>query len=66
MLQIEQIQTEIEALLEKDFIRLRNWFAQKDWERWDRQIEADVAAGKLDFLLQEALAAKVQGELRDI
>ena len=66
MLQIEQIQTEIEALLEKDFIRLRNWFAEKDWERWDRQIEADVAAGKLDFLLQEALAAKVQGELRDI
>lgn len=63
MLQLEQIQTEIEALPESDFVRLRNWFAQKDWERWDRQIEADVAAGKLDFLRWEALEAKTQGEL---
>lgn len=66
MLQLEQIQTEIEALPESDFVRLRNWIAQKDWERWDRQIEADVAAGKLDFLRREALAAKTQSELRDL
>ena len=66
MLQLEQIQTGIESLAETDFVRLRNWFAQKDWERWDRQLAADVAAGKLDFLRQEALAAKAQGKLRDL
>ncbi len=66
MLQLEQIQSEIEALPETDFARLRNWFSQKDWERWDRQLAADVAAGKLDFLRQEMLAAKSQGKLRDL
>jgi hypothetical protein len=66
MLQLEQIQSEIEALPETDFARLRKWFAQKDWEHWDRQLAADVAAGKLDFLRQEMLAAKSQGKLRDL
>jgi len=64
--QLEQIQTEIESLAEIDFVRLRNWFAQKDWERWDRQLAADVTTGKLDFLRQEALSAKVQGKLKDL
>jgi hypothetical protein len=65
-MKVEQLQTEIEALPEKDFLRLRRWFAEKDWERWDRQLESDVAAGKLDFLLDEVSAAKVQGKLREL
>lgn len=59
-MQVEQLQQAIEVLSEKDFIQLRQWFAEKDWERWDRQLESDVAAGKLDFLLNEALLAKHQ------
>jgi hypothetical protein len=66
MAQVEHIQAEIEALSEEDFSRLRKWFAEKDWQRWDEQLEADVAAGKLDFLLEEAKAAKAQGKLRGL
>ena len=66
MTEVEQLQMDIEALSEEDFVRLRRWFAEKDWERWGRELESDVAAGKLDFLLEEALAAKVQGTLREI
>jgi hypothetical protein len=66
MMQVEQLQMEIEALPRKEFMRLRRWFAEKDWEQWDKQLETDVAAGKLDFLLEEALAAKAQGQLRDL
>jgi hypothetical protein len=33
-----------------------------DWEEWDRPIEKDSASGKLDFLVNEALAAKAQDE----
>jgi hypothetical protein len=66
MAQVEHIQAEIEALSEEDFARLRNWFAEKDWQRWDEQLEADVAAGKLDVLLEEAKAAKAQGKLQDL
>ena len=61
MMNVEQLQTEIETLPEKDFMRLRRWFAEKDWAHWDKQIESDVTAGKLDFLLGEASAAEAQG-----
>jgi hypothetical protein len=60
MINLEQLQLEIETLPEKDSLRLRRWFADKDWARWDSQLEADVTAGKLDFLLEEALAAEAQ------
>ncbi|MBS3966323.1 MAG: hypothetical protein KGZ60_03575 [Truepera sp.] len=66
MAQVEHIQAEIEALSERDFARLRKWLVEKDWQRWDEQLEADVAAGKLDFLLEEAGAAKAQGKLQDM
>jgi hypothetical protein len=63
---VEQLQVEIEALPESDFARLRQWFIDRDWERWDRQLESDVAAGKLDFLLDEAASAKTQSLLREL
>ena len=66
MMNLEQLQSEIEMLPEKDFMRLRRWFAEKDWARWDKQIESDVTAGKLNFLLDEASMAKAQGKLREL
>lgn len=59
-MQVERLKSEIEALPEDEYIRLWQWFAEKDWERWDRQIESDVASGKLDFLIEEVLVAKEQ------
>ncbi len=55
---VEQLQSEIKTLSESDFARLRNWLIDLDWERWDRQLESDLAAGKLDFLIDEAVAAE--------
>ena len=66
MTQIESIQAEIESLSREDFVRLRDWIAERDWQIWDRQIERDSAAGKLDFLREEVQAAKQQGELREL
>ena len=66
MTQIEQIQAQIDALPQQDFIKLREWFSEKDWLLWDQQIEADSANGKLDFLLEEAQAAKAQDTLQDL
>ena len=66
MTQVEQIQAEIEALSHEDFVRLREWFAKKDWLLWDQQLEVDIADGKLDFLLEEAMTAKSQGTLQDL
>jgi len=66
MAQVETIQAEIESLSSEDFARLHRWFVERDWQRWDEQIESDAAAGKLDFLREEAEAAKKNGKLRDL
>lgn len=63
MAQVDHIKSEIEALSQEDFAQLREWIAEKDWQRWDEQIEKDAASGKLDFLREEAMAAKSKGEL---
>lgn len=61
---VEEIQLAIVALTPEEYARLRAWFIERDWEQWDRQIAADAHAGKLDFLLAEAMAEKAQGHLR--
>jgi hypothetical protein len=39
---------------------------ERDWGKWDREIEEDYRAGRLDFLLEEARKAKREGNLREI
>ena len=63
---IEQIQVAIESLPYQEYIRLRQWFSERDWGKWDRQIEADSESGKLDFLIEEALNEKATGILREL
>ena len=65
-MQVKQLQKEIEALSDEEYIRLRQWFAEKDWERWDGQLETDAESGKLDFLIEEAQTAKKQETLKDL
>ena len=48
----------------KTFDELRGWFIDHLHDRWDRQIEADSAAGKLDFLIDDASEAERRGETR--
>ena len=66
MTKVDQLKAEIERLPAEDFALLAHWLAEKDWERWDRQIEADSDAGKLDFLIQEAFADKAKRLLTDL
>ena len=56
MTKVEQLEAEIEGLSPEEFARLREWFLEKDWAQWDRQIEEDAAAGKLDKLFGKAEA----------
>lgn len=66
MSKVDKLKTEIEGLPEKEFTELVRWLSEKDWERWDKQIEADSEAGKLDFLVREALDAKAKRTLKDL
>ena len=66
MTKIAEIQQAIIDLPESDYLELRQWFNNLDWTKWDRQIEADSRAGKLDFLISEALDEKEKGRLKDL
>jgi len=64
MLKVNEIQGAIEALPEEDYVQLRQWFSEKDWGKWDKQIEADSEAGELGFLIREVLEEKARGTLK--
>jgi hypothetical protein len=63
---VEEIKAAIEQLPPSDIARLRHWLQEKDWDEWDQQIEADSAAGKLDFLIADALDEKTKGTLGEL
>ena len=54
------------ALSETDYQLLRQWLNELDKDEWDRQIETDSNAGKLDFLIVEALEAQKEGTLKNL
>jgi hypothetical protein len=63
---VEQIEHQIKDLSSQEMAELREWFAAFDAEAWDRQFEADVRAGKLDVLAEEALQAHASGTTRKL
>ena len=66
MAKVDELKTEIERLPPEQFAELARWLSERDWERWDKEIEADSLAGKLDFLVRDALDAKAKGTLKDL
>jgi hypothetical protein len=63
---VEKIEEQIAQLDNASFSKLRDWFIEFDQSRWDRQIEADSNAGKLDFLINDALVEHQAGRTRDL
>ena len=49
-----------------EYAEIVEWLHELEEEEWDRQIEADAKAGRLDALAAEAMEAKRQGTLRDL
>ncbi|HEX9759168.1 MAG TPA: hypothetical protein VGB26_15445 [Nitrospiria bacterium] len=66
MSNIENIEQEIQKLTPSELGDFRKWFQQFDAENWDRQIEEDVRAGKLDTLGEAAIKAFKTGGCTEI
>lgn len=56
MAEVKLIEKQIEELDDDSFAELREWFTEYEQARWDRQIETDSTTGRLDSLVEEALA----------
>ena len=66
MTKLESLEKEVANLTPEELAAFRAWFTEYDWELWDRQLEQDVAAGRLDKLAEEALAEDARGETREL
>lgn len=55
MSNVENLERQVKDLSPEDLAAFRRWFLAYDWEVWDRRLEQDVAAGKLDALAEKAL-----------
>jgi len=51
---VQEIEQAVRQLSEADKTAFRAWFAEYDAAEWDQQIEVDVAAGRLNWLVEEA------------
>ncbi|MBU6402722.1 MAG: hypothetical protein KGS61_20565 [Verrucomicrobia bacterium] len=60
---ILEIERAIERLAPGERAKLGVWFAEREAKDWDAQVDADAAAGKLDFLFREADAEREAGDL---
>ena len=56
MITLLEIETAIQQLPESDIRQLSGWLQSYLDEMWDQQIEADLASGKLDHLIDRAEA----------
>ena len=51
---IKALEAAVQALPPSALAEFRRWFTDFDSDAWDRQLEADASAGKLEALLAEA------------
>jgi hypothetical protein len=52
---LQELEKTIAGLSPEELAMFRDWFLEFDAQNWDRQIEEDAAAGRLDRLADEAI-----------
>ncbi len=66
MSKLNTIEREITSLTPSELATFRRWFREFDAEAWDRQIEEDIHAGRLDRLADEALESFKAGKHKEL
>lgn len=62
MSKVDELERQIQGLSPEELAAFRKWFAEFDADAWDRQIEADAEAGKLDSLAERARQEHAAGK----
>jgi len=66
MTKLQAIEEQIKSLSPGELAELRDWLLEHDWAEWDRQIERDSAAGKLEQLFDKARADHAAGKSKKL
>jgi len=62
---IKELEEAVRRLSPEERAAFRAWYAEFDAAEWDREIGADVAAGRLDWLVAEARLDRQEGRCTD-
>ncbi|HYE63504.1 MAG TPA: hypothetical protein VD997_16055 [Phycisphaerales bacterium] len=63
---ISEIENAVRQLSSEELVQFRRWFAEFDAELWDKQIEEDSKAGRMDKLAEEALKDLREGRTTEL
>jgi hypothetical protein len=66
MSRVQELEKQIEQLSDAELAEFRRWYAEFDANVWDRQFEADVKAGKLDAMADQALRDHAAGKSTEL
>jgi hypothetical protein len=66
MTKLEDIEVAVTKLSDEERKKLRAFLDELDWQAWDRQIERDGKAGKLDEIERRARENFKAGKFREI
>ena len=66
MIEIEKLEREVQKLNREELAAFRDWFRQYDSDEWDRQIEQDALAGRLDSVAEEAISEHNAGRTKEL
>jgi len=63
---IEELEKAVATLPPEEYKSFRDWFADYDMDQWDKQIEADSKASRLDSMINQALEDYNAGRATDL
>jgi major membrane immunogen (membrane-anchored lipoprotein) len=66
MLTIKELEQAVSGLPREELTRFREWFDEFDAKAWDKQLEADVKAGKLNKIAEDAISDYRAGKAKEL
>jgi hypothetical protein len=66
MARVEELTIEVQRLNRDELAAFRDWFRKYDSDEWDKEIEEDVSAGRLDKLANAAIAEHRAGRTKEL
>ncbi len=66
MTSLAEIKEAIQNLPPTEFAEIARWLQDVQEDQWDRQIEADAIAGRLDFFKEQVAQARAAGTVGEL
>ncbi len=66
MARVKELANEVQQLNRDELAAFRDWFRKYDSDEWDKEIEEDILAGRLDRLASKAIADHKAGRTKEL